>query len=105
MAVWGRLVSLLGRDGERRTIGMAIPLRPPKCKKPTPEDWLSARTENRIFGSPTWARTKDLRINSPALYQLSYRGTEARMIVTIRCRVKRKRRESGYTCREKMLPP
>jgi hypothetical protein len=27
-------------------------------------------------GSPTWARTRDLRINSPALYQLSYRGTE-----------------------------
>src|ERR1700709_1819495 len=29
------------------------------------------------FGSPTWARTRDLRINSPALYQLSYRGTSA----------------------------
>jgi len=27
-------------------------------------------------GSPTWARTRDLRINSPALYQLSYRGIE-----------------------------
>src|SRR3982751_855251 len=26
-------------------------------------------------GSPTWARTRDLRINSPALYRLSYRGT------------------------------
>jgi hypothetical protein len=26
------------------------------------------------FGSPTWARTRDLRINSPSLYQLSYRG-------------------------------
>ena len=26
------------------------------------------------LGSPTWARTRDLRINSPALYQLSYRG-------------------------------
>src|SRR5689334_17574771 len=25
-------------------------------------------------GSPTWARTRDLRINSPALYRLSYRG-------------------------------
>jgi len=23
-------------------------------------------------GSSTWARTRDLRINSPALYQLSY---------------------------------
>ena len=28
----------------------------------------------RIFGSSTWARTRDLRINSPALYRLSYRG-------------------------------
>src|SRR5260221_537255 len=27
-----------------------------------------------VFGSPTWARTRDLRINSPSLYQLSYRG-------------------------------
>ena len=37
-----------------------------------------------ISGSPTWARTRDLRINSPALYQLSYRGTEARMIDCVR---------------------
>jgi hypothetical protein len=29
----------------------------------------------KLFGSPTWARTRDLRINSPALYRLSYRGT------------------------------
>ena len=29
-----------------------------------------------FLGSPTWARTRDLRINSPALYRLSYRGTE-----------------------------
>src|SRR5574340_1553969 len=27
-----------------------------------------------VFGSPTWARTRDLRINSPSLYRLSYRG-------------------------------
>ena len=25
-----------------------------------------------LYGSSTWARTRDLRINSPALYQLSY---------------------------------
>jgi hypothetical protein len=31
-------------------------------------------------GSSTWARTRDLRINSPALYRLSYRGTEMRII-------------------------
>ena len=34
----------------------------------------------RNAGSPTWARTRDLRINSPALYRLSYRGTEERII-------------------------
>lgn len=28
-----------------------------------------------VFGSPSWARTSDLRINSPSLYRLSYRGT------------------------------
>ena len=39
-------------------------------------------------GSPTWARTRDLRINSPALYQLSYRGTEARSIGADSCIVK-----------------
>jgi hypothetical protein len=27
-----------------------------------------------LFGSPTWTRTRDLRINSPSLYQLSYQG-------------------------------
>jgi hypothetical protein len=26
------------------------------------------------LGSLTWARTRDLRINSPVLYQLSYQG-------------------------------
>lgn len=33
-------------------------------------------------GSPTWARTRDLRINSPALYRLSYRGTAEKEIIT-----------------------
>lgn len=28
-----------------------------------------------FLGSPTWARTRDLRINSPSLYRLSYQGT------------------------------
>ena len=32
------------------------------------------------FGSPTWARTRDLRINSPSLYRLSYRGSEDMII-------------------------
>ncbi len=43
-----------------------------KAKSPT--NWAGLFL---ISGSPTWARTRDLRINSPALYQLSYRGTEA----------------------------
>jgi hypothetical protein len=30
--------------------------------------------EGKILGSPTWTRTRDLRINSPSLYQLSYQG-------------------------------
>ena len=34
---------------------------------------LWGRMEN-VVGSPGWARTNDLRINSPPLYQLSYRG-------------------------------
>ncbi len=37
-----------------------------------------------LFGSPTWARTRDLRINSPSLYRLSYRGTADDFIVSER---------------------
>ena len=36
-----------------------------------------------IFGSSTWARTRDKRINSPLLYQLSYRGITNRTRVLI----------------------
>ncbi|CAG9198697.1 hypothetical protein PSP6_180022 [Paraburkholderia tropica] len=39
---------------------------------------MRCRQRERAFanlGSPTWARTRDLRINSPALYRLSYRGS------------------------------
>ena len=31
-------------------------------------------------GSPTWDRTRDLRINSPSLYRLSYRGMQPHII-------------------------
>ena len=45
-------------------------------KRKPPKHWF-----RRLgFGSPTWARTRDLRINSPSLYRLSYRGKEARII-------------------------
>ena len=33
-----------------------------------------------FLGSSTWARTRDLRINSPALYRLSYRGIQPKSI-------------------------
>ena len=52
-----------------------------KCNDP-PAQSVSARSLKTLdtacepFGSPTWARTRDLRINSPALYRLSYRGIE-----------------------------
>ena len=38
-----------------------------------------SRTTRVCFGSSTWARTRDLRINSPALYRLSYRGTSLKL--------------------------
>ena len=36
--------------------------------------WRSLLAMLAINGSPTWARTRDLRINSPSLYRLSYQG-------------------------------
>ena len=41
-----------------------------------------------FLGSPTWARTRDLRINSPSLYRLSYQGTEKEIIATLFLSVK-----------------
>jgi hypothetical protein len=35
---------------------------------------ISLRIRLEFFGSPTWTRTRDLRINSPSLYRLSYQG-------------------------------
>jgi hypothetical protein len=44
--------------------------------QPQKKKGVARETRNAFdFGSPTWARTRDLRINSPALYRLSYRGT------------------------------
>lgn len=34
-------------------------------------------------GSPSWTRTNDLGINSPALYQLSYRGKEPGALIAV----------------------
>ena len=39
--------------------------------------FLNGVVEPKIFfGSPTWIRTRDLRINSPSLYRLSYQGID-----------------------------
>jgi hypothetical protein len=50
--------------------------------------WKSRTKKNHDFswfflysGSPTWTRTRDLRINSPSLYQLSYQGKEATLYI------------------------
>ena len=52
------------------------------------EDYSNGRKEKGLtqcvspfnFGSPTWTRTRDLRINSPSLYRLSYQGIEENVI-------------------------
>ncbi len=36
-----------------------------------------------LLGSPTWTRTRDLRINSPSLYRLSYQGTASNYSVEV----------------------
>ncbi len=57
-------------------------------------------------GSPTWARTRDLRINSPSLYRLSYRGTrEARIIVTRLFTVNRLPFRSRQSTQHHLLQP
>jgi len=79
------------RVGERRTLGMAavftwepgrgcgtvatsVLRKGPPDKKKAPGLLTQVLLTFRYFGSSTWARTRDLRINSPALYRLSYRG-------------------------------
>ena len=51
------------------------------------QDSNKKATENSVafecFGSPTWTRTRDLRINSPSLYQLSYQGIEFEIIAAV----------------------
>ena len=37
---------------------------------------VPGRTLEEANGSPGWTRTNDQRINSPTLYQLSYRGVD-----------------------------
>ncbi len=65
----------------------------PEKRKATPKGGLIVRVSQvkymklieKFSGSPTWTRTRDLRINSPSLYRLSYQGIEeVRMIVILR---------------------
>ena len=44
---------------------------------------LPAQSLKYKTGSPTWTRTRDLRINSPSLYQLSYQGIEFEIITAV----------------------
>ena len=48
-----------GGDTERRTKSMAIPV----MQKANPGGLAKCKNRKQIFGSPTWARTRDLRIN------------------------------------------
>ena len=47
---------------------------------PHKEKGVTFSRNPRYSGSSTWARTRDLRINSPSLYRLSYRGIEKKII-------------------------
>ena len=42
----------------------------PGMQKANPGGLAKCKNQNKFFGSPTWARTRDLRINSPALSSL-----------------------------------
>ena len=61
--------------------GLSV-LRSPEMQKTTPKGGTIIRISQSNYmklienslGSPTWTRTRDLRINSPSLYQLSYQG-------------------------------
>ena len=62
--------------------------RNPRQQSKKPNRWAGLLLES--LGSPTWARTRDLRINSPSLYRLSYRGIgEPRIIGMAPYHVKR----------------
>ena len=69
-------VQFVGRHGVVRRLARPGPWCAP-CPEMQgrPEEWPRQNS-----GSPTWTRTRDLRINSPSLYQLSYRGTEPAII-------------------------
>ena len=64
------------KTGHRKAgIGKQASKRAQKRAPEKPKGPLTCVSGPKIFGSPSWARTSDLRINSPSLYRLSYRGT------------------------------
>jgi hypothetical protein len=54
-------------------------------------------------GSPTWTRTRDLRINSPSLYQLSYQGIDV-AIITAACSLAQANLSAVHASQEFWLP-
>src|ERR1700754_3726462 len=63
-----------GQFGHAAKVAEAVPTKNPAAKRQKGPQSCDCGPL-RLGGSSTWARTRDLRINSPALYQLSYRGT------------------------------
>src|ERR1035441_7436089 len=75
----GRHVRFLDANWHRQALHYATV---PDCANIVPAD-VAQMTPSRyvlvlkgIIGSPGWTRTNDQRINSPTLYQLSYRGVD-----------------------------
>ena len=86
-----KIVAALSLRSRAAAMEQHLAMRDAGCEQ-SPQNWHQTGTSfcqkakgvagtNRlplaVLGSSTWARTRDLRINSPALYRLSYRGTAA----------------------------
>ncbi|SPD65194.1 protein of unknown function [Cupriavidus taiwanensis] len=77
-----------GAEGRRR-YAAGVKQRAGRCGSPEPKPFATRKRKSPVrlhrasvsVGSPTWARTRDLRINSPSLYRLSYRGTAEKEII------------------------
>ena len=82
----GRLRRGAAPDRERSSLAMSWDATEISGRLKEPADWFRTlrRPAKRLqvkalavkFGSPTWTRTRDLRINSPSLYRLSYQGID-----------------------------
>jgi hypothetical protein len=72
-------VGSISRKAEAAVSGVMLKLPPRRWK----QKWTHACPFLYLTGSPTWTRTRDLRINSPSLYRLSYQGIEELRIIVI----------------------